>query len=591
VSDSELDRRKFLRRSALLGATAVGYDLLVTPAAAAWTQTARSLQAPGDPQEQDPQANELLVAASNSTSRRKASAAYVCDGIADEVEIVAACNEAELVGGTVLLSEGTFHIDAPIQKAPSGFRFWNNLTIQGQGRSTRIHNRQDIGGGDIYAIYVRGSGATNLLSGVTLRDFVIYGDEYLTNTKGQHGVHVQFAKDFSFDNLWFETLSEEGLALDHTTFNVHGGRLYGYRLGSAVLDSAGTEHVSIDQIYAEEVCQVETDSASVQIFEAEVAGRICKKWQIGRLHSVRSGAIGLKLDSCEDVNVGQVIVDSQTSGSTKSRVGVLIDKSPNNAAPQNINLGQVVIRNAGAHTPGRQASMHVLNAHYVNLQQLVIAGAYGHGLYLQNSTQCHFGQLIVHDPIDTGQNPAPAAVCVDAASVDNTFNQIVVRGWVWGAANGQAVTLFGDRNLFGLLQVSGDAGVIGADSWDFIFNTGAADNILDTAIISGHGTGGIHNGGTGNQVGRVVKGTNGINYKPYQNSGTATVSAGATWVDVTHGLAFTPTARNIELVPTNNLGAAAKWWVSNLGATTFRINTDVDPGAGTAAFAWRAGPA
>jgi hypothetical protein len=61
-------------------------------------------------------------------------------------------------------------------------------------------------------------------------------------------------------------------------------------------------------------------------------------------------------------------------------------------------------------------------------------------------------------------------------------------------------------------------------------------------------------------------------------------------VDVTHGLAFTPTARNVELVPTNNLGAAAKWWVSHLGATTFRINTDVDPGASTATFAWRAGP-
>jgi len=42
-------------------------------------------------------------------------------------------------------------------------------------------------------------------------------------------------------------------------------------------------------------------------------------------------------------------------------------------------------------------------------------------------------------------------------------------------------------------------------------------------------------------------------------------------------------------VPTNNLGSATKFWVSNVGATTFRINTDVNPGVTTATFNWQIG--
>jgi len=76
-----------------------------------------------------------------------------------------------------------------------------------------------------------------------------------------------------------------------------------------------------------------------------------------------------------------------------------------------------------------------------------------------------------------------------------------------------------------------------------------------------------------------------INYVT-SNSGTATVDNGATYVDVTHGLEITPSAARIHLTATNNLGDASHYWVSDIGATTFRINVDADPGATTATFAW-----
>ena len=71
-----------------------------------------------------------------------------------------------------------------------------------------------------------------------------------------------------------------------------------------------------------------------------------------------------------------------------------------------------------------------------------------------------------------------------------------------------------------------------------------------------------------------------------KSQGTATVANGTTSIAVTHGLALTPGNANIQVVPTNNLGAATKFWISAPGATQFTINVDADPGATTATFAW-----
>jgi hypothetical protein len=71
-----------------------------------------------------------------------------------------------------------------------------------------------------------------------------------------------------------------------------------------------------------------------------------------------------------------------------------------------------------------------------------------------------------------------------------------------------------------------------------------------------------------------------------ESSGTATVTNGNTLVNVSHSLSTTPAISDIKVTPTNNLGNAAKLWISDVGASTFRINVDVDPGATTATFSW-----
>ena len=52
---------------------------------------------------------------------------------------------------------------------------------------------------------------------------------------------------------------------------------------------------------------------------------------------------------------------------------------------------------------------------------------------------------------------------------------------------------------------------------------------------------------------------------------TATLTAGDAFVDVTHGLFWVPTIDDIQVTPNDDLGGRS-FWVSNVGAVTFRIN-------------------
>jgi hypothetical protein len=71
-----------------------------------------------------------------------------------------------------------------------------------------------------------------------------------------------------------------------------------------------------------------------------------------------------------------------------------------------------------------------------------------------------------------------------------------------------------------------------------------------------------------------------------ENASSATIASGKTSVTINHLMTRTPLAQNIYITPTK-LSNAAKWWVSDITATTFKINVDADPGAGTATFQWR----
>lgn len=158
----------------------------------------------------------------------------------------------------------------------------------------------------------------------------------------------------------------------------------------------------------------------------------------------------------------------------------------------------------------------------------------------------------------------------------------------------------------------GDNGSVAASGVHLEFNTHynvVSGNILETAVANGKTRSLIREEGTGGSGDNIItdnalilNGTvtqallepagaatsiirDNVGWKT-DNTGTATVPNGATTIAVNHGLSATPALANISVTPTNNLGTATKFWISGVGATQFTINVDVDPGAGTATFAW-----
>ena len=70
--------------------------------------------------------------------------------------------------------------------------------------------------------------------------------------------------------------------------------------------------------------------------------------------------------------------------------------------------------------------------------------------------------------------------------------------------------------------------------------------------------------------------------------GDATIASGSTSVTVTHNLGFTPTAKDLSLVQTNNpTNDAGFLFADNFTSTTFRVNCRTDPGASGLSFSWQ----
>jgi len=72
-----------------------------------------------------------------------------------------------------------------------------------------------------------------------------------------------------------------------------------------------------------------------------------------------------------------------------------------------------------------------------------------------------------------------------------------------------------------------------------------------------------------------------------ETSGQATLTGGSTSVTVSHGLDVTPDPEDIRVNALGDLGAASYYYITGVGASSFDINVDADPGQDVD-FAWGA---
>ena len=180
-------------------------------------------------------------------------------------------------------------------------------------------------------------------------------------------------------------------------------------------------------------------------------------------------------------------------------------------------------------------------------------------------------------------------------------------------SSGDSVFIAGTRCLVSscVFTSPGDSGSTPASGVHLEFNTHynvVSDNVLETAVAAGKTRSLIREEGTGGSGDNIITDnslvanaaptvalleTGGTNTIVRNNigwvteaNGVATIANGTTSIAVTHGLSSTPALNTISVTPTNSLGTAAKFWISNVTATQFTINVDADPGATTATFVW-----
>ena len=112
---------------------------------------------------------ESVIVVASSTTSRSTSADYVCDGVADDVQIQQAINALPATGGTVYLTDGTFNLSAMIDL---GNKIHTKLTGSGPGTILKIANGTNV-------TAIRGLQVFD----VTFADFAIDGNN-ANNTTG-----------------------------------------------------------------------------------------------------------------------------------------------------------------------------------------------------------------------------------------------------------------------------------------------------------------------------------------------------------------------------------------------------------------------
>jgi len=120
----------------------------------------------------------LVVAAQNATSAERAAADFVCDGVADQVEINQAVSALPAEGGSVRLTGGTFNTDDVIYVRRQ------DVAIHGSGVATLV---QGAGGAATHDVFYLGNGV-DTYANLALRHLKVA--PAVQRTTGGIGIHV-----------------------------------------------------------------------------------------------------------------------------------------------------------------------------------------------------------------------------------------------------------------------------------------------------------------------------------------------------------------------------------------------------------------
>jgi len=468
----------------------------------------------------------LIVAASNANARSKRGADYVCDGTADEVEINAAIMALGSVGGKVLLTEGTFNLNTAINITTS------NVVLSGMGHNTLLK----ITGVGVNGIYIHNE--TNpdaVIQSIIIEKLKIDGNK--ANQSGtSHGIYIYTGVQYCFfDKLWITNCKTDGI-------NILGGS------GNLLMCSCNTItqckinncdhdliHIESSHMTTISNCPTLDTAGNDGIYMGGDSASNSFRVTDVRITNISGKGVSLYNTSnghMNKVNVASAAICMQLVASGNNSFSQCYFENPNTQGVYLVTHSDFNVFSGCMFPFGRQI--------------------------LVDFNNCHYNRFIGCN-IESGSQ-----------TTTNTHPNIKLR-------SGSSYNKFQACKLFNRATESSKFPTYAVKEED----TANYNKIVDCDFdATKYGTGIVSLVG----VNTIIKECNGY---VTSSKGTATVADDATYVDVTHGLSKTPVAQEIVVTPTNNLGDASFYWISDVGASTFRINVDGDPGAGTATFAWQ----
>ena len=146
----------------------------------------------------------VLVAAVDTPEDQRLQAQYVCDGLDDDVQILAALNSLPAAGGEVVLLPGTYIISEDYGAAGPVFDLAgkSNVTIRGAGRQFTILKPPSTRAARVQWFFAGGAaGAT----GVTLSDMTLDGNE-VTHANAYTDAPISFSDADNTNNKFLRLI-------------------------------------------------------------------------------------------------------------------------------------------------------------------------------------------------------------------------------------------------------------------------------------------------------------------------------------------------------------------------------------------------
>jgi len=489
----------------------------------------------------------VVVAASDASAKSKAQADYVCDGTDDQVEIQAAIDAINADGGGhIVLSEGLFSITTAITFANK-----SNVWLSGQGKSTHI--RADAGLGTNGVINIR-----------TPTSHIIVSDLYVDT----NGANANYAISIRGDNasppgtefvivqrVWIEDGNDDGIEIIDSAQNVK--ILDSYFIGtfsdSPIEVGDGATNITIRGNHID--C-VANDGISVNSHTDP--GTAPSQVVIDGNHITYTTGGGL----------GAIVIGGDVAFADITIVNNQIRNTPDDGIVVQFfsdkpYISRLLLANNNIHNVGRYG-IYVRYGNDVVVKGNLIYSAASESIYVRDSLRT---SIIGNTVVDGAANGISLSTTIRTTITGNLVEGCAYRGLNF-AGNENNIVVVGN------ICTGNDKGI------GFLSSA-----VVTTAIIANNDITG-NSGNWWEQAGSTLSGVSVKNNKGYitENSGTATITAGDTSVDVTHGLAATPT--RVQLTPTTDT-AGKRYWVSAKGDTTFTITIDSSHTADIS-FDWRA---